>query len=139
MADGERHGDGGALGHAEQREAVEPGAVDDDLEILDPGVEVEALDLPVGHPAAPLVVAQQRSLGGDVLGPVPPHGALEVVVEVRHPVRRLDERRTDPDEAVGDACSIRGEAELDLLLDRRGRGATAGDSGPRRRPSATNW
>ena len=119
MANGEGDRHSGALGDAEEGKAVEPGAVDHHLEILDPGVEVEAVDGPVGHPAPPLVVAQQCSLGGDVLGPVTPHRALVVVVEVGHPVAGLDQRRAGSDDAVGDARSVRRVAEGDLLLDRR--------------------
>ena len=56
-------------------------------------------DVPVRQPAPALVVADQAPAVGEALQPVAPHRALPVVVEVGHPVGRLDERRARADVA----------------------------------------
>ena len=102
----------------EQREAVEPDGVDDELEVVDPVVEAEVVDVPVRQPAAPLVVADQRAAVGEALQPVPPDRVLEVVVEVGQPVGRLDEHRPRAHRGVGDAGAVGRRAEADRLVQR---------------------
>jgi hypothetical protein len=53
------HRDGAALGQTHEREAVETDGVHHELEVLDPGVQAEVGDLPVGQPAPPLVVPHE--------------------------------------------------------------------------------
>ena len=153
VAGGERDGHRRALRHAEQRERVEAGGVDDQLEVVDPVVEVEALDVPVRHAAPPLVVAHQRA----VVGARPSS-------QCRHTnVSRSWSRWVSQFAALtstgpvahggeGDAGAVGGGAEADRLVQRGARGLAARrdrDGGCRRRrrrrprrcstTGATNW
>ena len=76
-----------------QHEPVEPGRVDDRLEVREARGEREVVDVPVGHPEAPLVVAEHRRHRPEVLEEVPPDRALPVVLEVAQPAGGDDERR----------------------------------------------
>ena len=64
---------------------------DHGLEVLDPAVEREVADVPVGHPAAALVVAHEAEVVAEEADPVAPDRALPVVFEVAQPVRGLDQ------------------------------------------------
>ena len=103
----------------------------------DPCVEREVVDVPVGQPAAPLVVADQPVAGRQVAPPVPPDRALPVVVEVGEPVGRLHQWRPVADRGVGEAHAVRRGAELDPLLVATvgARAAVDGDLGRRRTSS----
>ena len=61
---GVRDGDRPTLRHAEQGERLQPAGVDDRLEVVDPRLEAEVGDLPVGQAEPALVVAVDgRQLG----------------------------------------------------------------------------
>ena len=58
-----RHRDGSALRDAEQWEALQTEIVDDGLQILDPRVEREVVDVVIRQATAPLVVAHETVPG----------------------------------------------------------------------------
>ena len=60
VACGVLDGDRAALRHREQREALEPGVVDDRLEVGDPQLEGVVGDVAVGQAVAALVEADRR-------------------------------------------------------------------------------
>ena len=92
-------GDGPALGDAEQRKPLEAERVHHGLEIPDPGLEREVLDIPVGEPAPALVVADQRVVPGKLPDPVAPDQALAVHLEMAEPVGGFYQWRPAPDVA----------------------------------------
>jgi hypothetical protein len=122
------HCDGTALGHAQQRKPFEPKGFDHGLEIRDPGIEREVPGLPIREPAA-LVVANELVSQGQVAHPVSPHRALDVVPEMRHPVRRADQGWSLPGDRVCQAHPVGRATERDVLT-RRWRGfGCDGDGG----------
>ena len=115
MPHGVRDGHRAALREADQREPLEPRRVHHQLEVLDPRVEVEGLDVPVRQPAATLVVADQPVSSRERVDPVRPDRALPLQVEVGQPVRRLDQRRPGSRRGVRDFDPVVGPAVPDLL------------------------
>ena len=75
----------------------------------------KSLDLPVGHAAAALVVADQPVSGRELVDPVRPDRAGPLDVQVGQPVGRLDQRRAVSGEGVGDAHVVGRQAVADLL------------------------
>ena len=71
----------------------EPCRRDHRVDILDPAVERQIVNVPVGQPAAALIMAHEAETLPAEADPVAPCGTLELVVEVRQPVRCLDENR----------------------------------------------
>ena len=104
-----------ALRHGHQREPVQPGVVDDRLEVRDACLEPEVLDVPVGQPVPALVVADDGGDLAEVGEEVPPHRALPVVLEVAQPAGGDHERRPGPVPRVGDARAVGRPAEPQLL------------------------
>ena len=92
MAGGVADALGRALRNAEQRER-RPAArrVDHCLEVGQLPVERQIRGVPVGHPAAALVVAHEPEVSREELHPVTPDRALPLVFEMAQPVRRLDD------------------------------------------------
>ena len=89
-----RNADGRAMRHAEQRERfLHAGGVDDLLEIPDAAIHRQIADVPVGHAAATLVVADVAVVIAQKAGPVVPYRTLEVMLEVGQPGGRLHQRR----------------------------------------------
>src|SRR5690606_29544298 len=88
----------------------------------------EVLDVVVGKPAAALIITDERVRAAQLAQPVLPDRTLPVVLEVRQPVCRPDERRTLAAQRVPDAYAVARAAETDALLlalrsrCRRGRG-----------------
>jgi hypothetical protein len=76
----------------------------------------------VGEPAPSLVIANQRPLARQLAHPMAPDRALPVVLQMRHPVGRLDQRRPDSASRVGDVHAVGRGAKLDSLLKWRRRG-----------------
>ena len=60
MARGVLDRDRAALRHRQQREPIEPGVVDDRLEVGQPGLEAVVGDVTVGEAVAALVEADRR-------------------------------------------------------------------------------
>ena len=85
----------------------------------------EVVDVPVGHPEAALVVADDRRDLAEVVEEVAPDRALPVVLEVAEPARRDDERRPRSVDGVGEPRPVSRSAEADLLV-----GAARRRSGP---------
>jgi hypothetical protein len=108
-----------ALGHPHQREPVEPGGVDDRLQIADPRLQTEVGDLPVRQPVPALVVAHHRRDRSHRRQEVPPYRALPVILEMAEPARRYDQRRAGGHAVprVRDPHAIRRPAEPDFLRD----------------------
>jgi len=105
-----------ALRHPEERKAVKRRRIHDGLEIPHPSVHRQITDLPVGQPAAGLVIADERVGPAELFEPVPPDRVLPVVLKMREPVRGLDDRRPTTVGRVGEAQAVRRGAEADPLL-----------------------
>ena len=118
-----------ALRDAEQRKALEAGRVDDELEIAQPGLEAQILDVPVGKAAAALVVADEPMRARQLDEPVPPDRAVPVELEVAQPVRDLDERRALAGFGVRDARAVIAGAEANRLSGRTHRGRLCRNDG----------
>src|SRR5262249_17616390 len=86
------HADRSPLRNSEQDERLlRVGRRDHGLQILDPALEGKVADVQVGHPAPALVVAHEAEVFAEEANPVPPDRALPFVLEVRQPVRGLDQ------------------------------------------------
>src|SRR5207247_10969070 len=73
------------------------------------------VELAVREPAAALVVADERAPAAQIADPVPPDGASPLVVEVRHPVARLDERWSLAVDRVREPHAVERGAEAGLV------------------------
>src|SRR5262249_57632784 len=73
VADGVSDSDRPALGYAEQREPVQPGGVDDGLQVVHPVVEREPPDVPIREPASSLVVPDKAESARQFGQPMPPY------------------------------------------------------------------
>ena len=83
-----------ALRDSEQRERLaRRGRFDDLLQVVDPALEGEVGDVPVRHPAAALVVADEAEVPAEEADPVAPDRALPLELEMGEPVRGLDQQR----------------------------------------------
>ena len=89
--------------------------VDHCFEVAHEGVDGEVVDVVLGQPAAPLVVADELAVAGQPDEPVAPHRALPVVVEVGDPVGGSHQRRARADRGVGDPRAVGRRAEVDVL------------------------
>ena len=121
-----------ALRDAEQREAIQVRSRDDRFEVGDLRLVRQIFGVPVRQAAAARVEADQLAAGREEAEPVPPHRALPVELQVRQPVRRLDERRAAPRGRDRQAHAVGGLDEPDRLL-HGGHGTAAGQRN-RRRP-----
>src|SRR6266542_1563551 len=138
MANGVGDRDRAALRESEQDEPVELGRIDHCLEISHEALERELLRLAIREPASALVVPDDAVTTPELFEPVLPDRALPVVLQVREPVRSLDDGRADPVLRVGDRRPVRATAEADPLLHGpdaiRGKGARFGTGPPEPRP-----
>ena len=110
------HRDRRAAGHAQQRESLVAERVDEALEVLVPRLEREIRDVPVGHPEASLVVADDGGHRTELIEEVPPDGAPPVVLEMAEPARHHDERRSATMDRVRDPHAAAPAREVDLLV-----------------------
>ena len=114
--------DRSALRHGHEGEPVEPGVVDDRLEIADARLEREVVtsqsDSPYPRSSYRMTVANSAEVGKEVA----PDRALPVELEVAEPARRDDQRRAGAVDRIRDPHAVGGPAEPDLL--RRRGGAT---------------
>ena len=104
-----------ALRDAEQGDALDAEDVDDGLEVEHPALEADFRHDPVRQAAAALVVAHEVAALRQVLEQVAPDRALPVVLEVRQPGRRLDDRRTLAAAGPGQAHAVVAAGKADLL------------------------
>jgi hypothetical protein len=107
---------GAALGDTQQRETFDAGGVDDGFQVAHEGLEGNLLDLPIGQAVAACVVSDQRMIPRELAIEMPPNGALEVELKMRHPVAGLDQRRSATDLRVRNLDAIGRHTELDLLF-----------------------
>src|SRR5204862_1693434 len=77
------------------------------LQILDPSLEREVADIPVGHPAPSFIVAHEAEVIAEEADPVPPDRTLPFVLEVGHPVRSLDQHGPRTRLSPGELDSVR--------------------------------
>src|SRR5262249_52650958 len=99
--------DGGAGRDPQERERfLDSRGNSHGLDVLDPAFERKLVDLPVRHPAAAFVPAQESEVIAEEVKPVPPNGALQLVLEMAQPVRRLDEDRTLADLGPGELDAV---------------------------------
>ena len=82
---------------------------------VDPALEREIAHVPVGHPAAALVVADEAEVLGEEPDPVPPDRALPLVLEMRQPVGGLDQQRAGAGLGPGELDAVRGAQVTDSL------------------------
>ena len=106
----------GATRHPEHSEPIQPGGLDQGLEVRQPAFEREVLDVPVGQPEAPLVVPHDGGDVTEVVQEVPPHRALPVVLKVAEPARHDQQRRTGAVPRPSQPDAVVGSAEPDLLV-----------------------
>jgi hypothetical protein len=118
--------DRAALRHPHEGELLEPGRLDDGLEIGDAGFEAVVGRAGVGEAMAALVVAHDVRDRAEVLEEVPPHRAFPVELEVTEPAGRDDERRSCAVARPCDARAVGRPAEAELL---RGHGTHLGVHG----------
>lgn len=85
VARGIFYGDCAALRHAQQNEALERKAIDDTCEVVDPSIERN--DVSLGQAGAtPVVTHERMPAGHPENNKMPPHRAIEFVLQVREPV-----------------------------------------------------
>ena len=70
-----------ALGDAEKRKPLEARRVNDELEIAQPRLEAQVLDVPVGKAASTLVIADEAMRARQFDQPMPPHGAVPIELD----------------------------------------------------------
>src|SRR5262249_336448 len=80
--------------------------VHDRLEIPEPAGERQLGDVPGRYPPAGVVPAQGSEMVAEEAEPVPPDRALQLVLEMREPVRRLDQERTRADVGPGQLNAV---------------------------------
>ena len=114
---------------------VQPGGVDDGLQVVHPVVEREPPDVPVRQPAASLVVPDQAEPARQLGQPVPPHRALPVVGEVAQPVGGLHQRRARAADRVGQPGAVTGRREPDPAPAEPARGWRPDRAAPLRPPA----
>src|SRR5215467_5126728 len=115
MANRIADGDAAALRDPEQGEAFDRGGVRDRFQVTDEGLVGEVLDLPVRQPVAASVVADERVVSGQLAVEMTPDRALEVELQMGHPVARLHQGRPLPDLRVCELHTVGRRAEADLL------------------------
>jgi hypothetical protein len=126
MARGVHDRNRAALRHAEKREPVEPGPVDDAFQVCDQTVDRDGVRFTVGQTAAARVVAQQLIALAQRIDPWTPDGSLPIEVEVAEPMRGTDQRRSFACYRIGDTRIVRRSRKLNLRLT-QGTRAHAGD------------
>jgi len=110
---GERDGHRIALRHAEEREALQSGVLNDRLEIGDPGLQRHVVHVAVREPATALVVPEQRVPLAQLRESVAPDRALPVELQTREPCRRAHQRTTPAMRGIRDARAVGRPAEAD--------------------------
>src|ERR1700745_2135145 len=78
----------------EQRKLAQSGSIDNRLQIMDPGLEGDILDIPLRESIAAAIVAQNTVIPGDISYPVPPDRALPFEVEMIEAIRDFHQRMT---------------------------------------------
>lgn len=86
MANGVRDGERGTLRDTQQRVGSQIQSVHDRLQILQQGFEGNVLDVPVGKPVVPAVVANEAVAVGEEVQQRRADGALPVILDMRHSV-----------------------------------------------------
>ena len=109
------------LRRPEQREPLQPGRVDDGLEIGDEHVERGIGGFAIREAAAAGVVAIEPVARAERVEPGPPHRRLPVLADVGQPVGRLHERNPGAVavDGVREPRAVGRAREPDLLLERR--------------------
>jgi hypothetical protein len=107
--------DRSALADPEQRETLEPGGVDDHLEVARPGIGRHIDEGAIREPGAAQVVAQQREFAREVLQPGAPGEATPLVLEVVEPRSGHHQRRAAPAHRISDARAVEARAKSHLL------------------------
>ena len=75
----------------------------------------EVARIPVGHAASALVETHHAEVVGEEMDPVAPERAFPLVIQMRRPVRRLDQGPPLAGQRVGDPDTVGRNAEADLL------------------------
>ncbi len=88
--------------------SLQIGRRDHGLQILDPALEREVADVPVGHTAPALVVTHEAEVIAEEANPVSPDRALPFVFEVGQPVRGLDQHGSRARLGPGELDSVSG-------------------------------
>ena len=110
-----RNRDRAAAGDPEERKPIETRRVDHRFQIADPRVEAHIGDVALRHAIATLVVTDDAVVKRERGPPVPPDRAAPFEIEMRQPVRRLDERRSAADAGIGEAHAVARGAVPDFL------------------------
>src|SRR6516162_8531904 len=111
MLDHVGDGDRTALGNPEQRKLVEMSRIDDAFEVQQHRLEGQIAHLSIRETTAPLVVTNEPILRRSAFNPVPPDRTFRIELQVRHPSRRLHDRRPFAHDGVRNARAIVGGAK----------------------------
>ncbi len=96
------------------------------VDVSEQAFEREILDLSVRQPAAAFVPAQESEVAAEEADPVPPDGALQLVLEMGQPVRRLDQDRAGADFGPGELHAVFRAQVADALTEFRIHGRCTG-------------
>jgi hypothetical protein len=108
--------------------------VDHRLEIGDPGLQPEVVDVPVGQPVPAFVVADDGGDLAQVVEEMTPDRTLPVVLQMAEPTGGDDQRRPRAVPGIGDPDAVTGPAEPQFLRrrrpsrDRQNRSSCGGDA-----------
>src|SRR3989442_10184260 len=116
MPDGVRNADRAALRQAHQYEPFKSERIDDRLQVVDPHIERKVIADPVGQATSSFVVSDISMEPRKFLDPMPPDRAFQIELNMAQPIRRPNERGTVAGHPAGDAYSIFGGAETNLLF-----------------------
>ena len=116
MTRGIRDGCRRPLRYPEQHETVEPGGVDDALEVRHPAVQRDLSGRPIGQATTALVVPNERVPFAQPLQPVTPDRAPPVELEMSEPVPGLHDRRAAAVPRPCEPRAVRRDAEANLLV-----------------------
>jgi hypothetical protein len=89
--------DGAALRHSEKREPIDPGCVDDALEVTYECFEGKIRYVPIREPVPTRVIPKEPVLGSDPVEERTPDRAFPVILQVIEPVACFDQRHALPD------------------------------------------
>jgi hypothetical protein len=89
------------LRKSEKWKPFQTGSIDDSFKILNPRLEREFANIPIGEPISSRVVPYNGKISGEPEQQVTEYGQLPVIFQVPQPMRRPDQRRAGPNGCIG--------------------------------------
>src|SRR5262249_10526016 len=99
-----------------QGEPLDRDRFDNSFEITHPRLKREIVHVTVREPTTARIVAQDSVLARERVKPRPPRKAAPLVLKMRSPGRRHDQRRSVPAQCVGEANAVRRGTEPNALF-----------------------